>query len=260
MDRQHYIDFFNSYTDKYLEEAESETETIHLTRKKEHSLRVVDYAMDIAKHLELEEDELDLIFLISLFHDIGRFEQFKKYRTFSDAKSINHAKQSVIVINEHDLFSEFNEDVKESMNKCVLAHNAKDIPDYFTLSEFLYCSILRDADKLDGIYAFINIIPKLSKKEQAVFYSSDIEGTEVSEGLYDAIMNQDKIDLSEIKSALDKKVFLMGNISSSFVNRRSFEIINQQNFLEDMLSLIPITDKVKMIYDFEQEYVHSMID
>ncbi len=259
MNKEKYIDFFNKYIDGYLNEVKDESEKIHMLRKKEHTMRVVDYAMDIAHNLELDEDELDLIFLISLFHDIGRFEQFKKYKTFVDKDSINHSEQGLIVINKNNLFKEFEVETRESMKRCILAHNMKDIPSHYTLSEYLYCSILRDADKLDIIYAMINIIPKLPEKEQNVFYGFRSLKPVITREVYDQIMNYETIDTTILETKLDKQVFIMGNISSSFVNTRSFEIIKEQHFLKEMFNIMETTDEVIEIYNLVKDFVDDKV-
>ena len=45
---------------------------------------VAEEARRIAKSLNLSEEEQDLAELIGLLHDIGRFEQWKWYGTYSD--------------------------------------------------------------------------------------------------------------------------------------------------------------------------------
>lgn len=41
--------------------------------------------------LPLSESDRELAYLCAVYHDIGRFEQLKRYHTFLDYKSIDHA-------------------------------------------------------------------------------------------------------------------------------------------------------------------------
>ena len=45
-----------------------------------HTLRVVELCRKIGESLFLTNDDLDLICLIGLLHDVGRFEQVKRYK------------------------------------------------------------------------------------------------------------------------------------------------------------------------------------
>ena len=58
--------------------------------KYNHILRVAEIAKKIATDLELSEEDILLAELIGIFHDIGRFEQVKRFNTFVDRDSINH--------------------------------------------------------------------------------------------------------------------------------------------------------------------------
>ena len=56
--------------------------------KKEHSYRVAENCERLAKKLNLD---VEFAYAMGILHDIGRFEQLKRYHTFHDAKSCNHA-------------------------------------------------------------------------------------------------------------------------------------------------------------------------
>ena len=59
--------------------------------------------MLIGKELNLKEKDLILAQTMALLHDIGRFEQYAKYRTFVDKDSVNHAELSVKVIDSNNI-------------------------------------------------------------------------------------------------------------------------------------------------------------
>ena len=62
--------------------------------KHEHTLRVLDNISIISRGEGFNSRLVNLSKVIAILHDIGRYNQLKKYGTFSDAKSIDHANLS----------------------------------------------------------------------------------------------------------------------------------------------------------------------
>ena len=83
--REHVKRVFQEYTDLY----DSTDEKIRL--KIYHTYRVAEICERIAQSLSLSKEDVDLAWLLGMLHDVGRFEQLKRYGTFSDAQSIDHA-------------------------------------------------------------------------------------------------------------------------------------------------------------------------
>lgn len=56
-----------------------------------HTYRVADIAARIAGAEGLSAEDVDLAWLCGLVHDVGRFEQVRRWNTFRDADSASHA-------------------------------------------------------------------------------------------------------------------------------------------------------------------------
>lgn len=87
--------------------------------------------------------DVEFAYAMGILHDIGRFEQLKRYHTFHDAKSCNHAFLSA------DLLKEFG--IHDSkLDFCIRWHSAYQLPE---CEESLrqMAELLRDADKIDII-------------------------------------------------------------------------------------------------------------
>ena len=80
--------------------------------KIKHTYRTVEVAKKIAKDLNLNEEQSLLAQLISLLHDIGRFEQVRIYNTFRDKDSIDHADLGVKILFEDGEIRKFIDDTK----------------------------------------------------------------------------------------------------------------------------------------------------
>ena len=63
--------------------------------KVDHTYRVAELCERIAKEISCTQEEMELVWLIGLLHDFGRFEQLRRYDTFMDAKSVDHGQLGV---------------------------------------------------------------------------------------------------------------------------------------------------------------------
>ena len=117
-----------------------------LKRKEEHTYRVVSIAKEIAKSLDLSNEDIRLACICALFHDLGRFPQFSEYNTYHDKLSFDHGDKG------YDILKDLEYD-NEIVLKAVKYHNKYSIPNDLNDREKLFCNITRDADKLDIIHS-----------------------------------------------------------------------------------------------------------
>ena len=92
-DLKHLKIWFEKYVSGYYTDDSEYNYPFRL--KKNHTKRVCENIIMIGKAMNLSDYELILAETMALFHDIGRFEQYAKYGTFSDIASENHAKLSL---------------------------------------------------------------------------------------------------------------------------------------------------------------------
>ena len=74
--------------ESYLDEYDREDDKIQL--KIVHTYCVVDAAEEIATRMHLREEDVQLAKIIGLLHDIGRFEQIKRFHSFEPG-TMDHA-------------------------------------------------------------------------------------------------------------------------------------------------------------------------
>ena len=72
--------------------------------KQLHSRRTCEEMLYLADELGLSENQKRIADVIALLHDIGRFEQFVGYRTYNDAKSVNHCLLGLDVLEKSAVF------------------------------------------------------------------------------------------------------------------------------------------------------------
>ncbi len=127
----------------------SEQQKNNFSIKKEHSLRVSQLTLFLAKKLDLPENESKIAFVSGIFHDIGRFGQLIEYNTFDDSKSVDHAEFGVEIIKKEDFLKEIEIGDDDLIYTAIRWHNKLEIPKKLTERELLHAKLLRDADKLD---------------------------------------------------------------------------------------------------------------
>lgn len=133
---------------KFIEYSKNyDLKNINIMRKFHHSFRVMEYSKEIAKSLNLSNEDINLAMIIGLLHDIGRFEQWTKYNTYIDLNSIDHGDLSCDILNDLLEDSKY----KNIILTAVKNHNKLKIEANLDDKTLLFCKIIRDADKLDII-------------------------------------------------------------------------------------------------------------
>ncbi len=133
----------------YVKEYDVNDEKVRL--KIEHTYKVAALCREIAKSEKLPPGDVDLAWLIGLLHDIGRFEQLRRFGTFMDACSIDHASFGADLLFKGGLIREFIADQTwdTTIEHAIRTHSMYRLPSEFDDRTLLFCNIIRDADKVD---------------------------------------------------------------------------------------------------------------
>ncbi|MBP3765557.1 MAG: HD domain-containing protein [Bacilli bacterium] len=121
-----------------------------IMNKFHHSYRVMEYSIEIAKSLKLNDEDIRVTAIAGLFHDIARFKQWTKYKTFIDSKSFDHGDIGYKILKEELIDKiDLDEEEKNVVLNAVRFHNKYRIDDNLSHIEETITNIVRDADKLD---------------------------------------------------------------------------------------------------------------
>lgn len=166
-----------------------------------HIERVASIAKNIAESLKLPKEDVELAELIGLLHDIGRFEQVKRYNTFVDALSANHAKLGVEILFKEGLIRRFIEDEKydKIIKLAIINHNKdkKDIGKDLSKRELLHVKLIRDSDKTDIIYLLT------IEDKKAIWETDNLEEEKISDEIYREFIKDKNIIYKNRKTHLD---------------------------------------------------------
>ncbi len=135
---------FEAFAGSYLREHPEGM--LHL--KREHTYKVLEHARAIVGETDLNPEEKRAALLAALYHDTGRFPQYVKWRTFSDAQSVNHGYLGVRTVRQEGFLREEPDAVRKLVLAAIALHNRYRLP---VLPEtcLAVTNIVRDADKLD---------------------------------------------------------------------------------------------------------------
>lgn len=231
MDRVQVRQVFAEYTAGY------DLSDPKIALKAEHTYKVAELCEEIARSLELGERDVDLAWLSGMWHDIGRFEQVRRYGTFLDAVSVNHAALSADILFHDGLAGRFapavglSEEERALLERAVRLHNVFALPEGLSERERMFCQILRDADKIDILR--VNVQTPLSE-----IYDDPIEEIrqeEISDATFADLQEHHTVLHANRKSTMDRLVSHAGLVYG-LVYPKSVALVREQGYLRELLS------------------------
>lgn len=259
INREHIKKTFQEYTDRY----DSTNPKIKL--KIDHTYRVANLCEQIVQSLELSAAEVDLAWLSGMLHDVGRFEQLRRYNTFSDAQSIDHARFAVELLYDEGLITDYvpeisttelvadartwrsmggvNEshtsqsedmplsDISQTLRIAIGEHSAYRIQKGLDERTRMFCQILRDADKVD----IFRVICDTPMEEVYGFQTKDILRSAITPEVMQAFYEHHAV-LRKLKKCPADYIVAHGSLTFELVYPESLRIAKEQGYLKQMMS------------------------
>ena len=239
----------NKYFDEYVSKYDMNDPDINY--KYYHSYRVMKNMNLLATKMNLSEKDIHLAKVIGLLHDIGRFEQDKLYNSFKDGK-FDHGNYGVEVLKQTQLLDNFDiaKEDYEVVYKAIDNHNQYQINNGLTERELFFSKLIRDADKLDILYALGNdkIKPILRQDEEEITNNLKLS-------FFDHIPGKTK----EVISKNDALIITFSYIYD--INfKETYKIINKENYYEKIYQRINRKDIFKPYIEYTSKYIKERID
>lgn len=227
--------------------------------KTEHTKRVCQNILLLAKAQGIGEEKCRLAETIALFHDLGRFEQFLKYKTFYDSESENHALLSLKILEKAEILASFPLAEKNIILKAIEYHNLIEIPilEYDESLEdsrelLFYSRLIRDADKLD-ILKLVSQDCKEKERNPALEYSlPDTPGC--AQAIIADILENRMAKIGDVKNRNDMKLLRLSWVFDiNFL--ATFVILKQEGYLDIILSSISDVEEICLIKTHIKKYL-----
>ncbi len=245
---------FTSYANSFLTGNNDFDRNIIL--KREHSLKVMNECLLLASALCLPEQEQLLAGIAGLFHDVGRFEQFKRYLTFVDIKSENHGKLGGDVLKENFTFKNLSNDERNILLSAITNHNCRLLPTDLSFSEIIMAKIVRDADKLDIMRIVLDYYTDPEKNESIVLEldNSDI----ITKSVFDAVMKNVTVSIRDLRTVADFKIAQLAWIYD-LNYQHSIERYVMFEYHHKLHKHLPETIEVEQIFSAVCKYLDNRI-
>jgi putative nucleotidyltransferase with HDIG domain len=255
------VDKFRIWFTEYVHTFKTEdAELLQNTDLKErHTKRVVKEIIKIGEQLGLTEEELNMAETVALFHDIGRFEQYARHRTFSDNNSIDHADLGIQILEQNHIFDCTDQFTKELIICTIRSHNKPCLPVNESGECLFYTKLLRDADKLDIWRMVTGYYNKRNAKRNDALILDLPDTPGFSEEVYNDLLNKSIVNLKHVRNLNDLKLLQLGWIFD--INfKPTAELIRKHRFLEKIRDVLPESKEISEIFEHITSYRNEMYE
>lgn len=275
INRKNVINAFAEYVRNY----DPSDEKIKL--KIDHTYRVAGLCQRIAESLGLSEPDVDIAWLLGMLHDIGRFEQIRRFGTFNDAQSVDHAEFGADLLFKEGLIRKFAEGYYEEcelaepenqedeqiiknnehhnkdtglLEMAIRQHNKYRVKEDLTERQRMFCDILRDADKVDIFKVNADIPMEIIYDVTTEELKNGVITKEVLESFY----KKETVLKSVRRSAVDH---IVGHISLLFelVYKESYRQAKEQGYVYKLLNFKSDVPEVNAEFDDMRKYVDEFL-
>lgn len=251
MDLQYAKRQFEQYLDNY----DRADDKVRL--KIVHTYGVTECSRQITGRMGLCEEDRELAQLIGLLHDIGRFEQIKRFDSF-EPDVMDHAAFGVRILFEEGMIRQF---VKEEawddiIRTAIARHSDFKLQGVSGERALLHAKIIRDADKLDNCRVKI-----VDSVETIIGVTAEEVGRDqISPEVMEQFLRKESILSSARKTKMD---YWLSYLAYFFdINfDETLDIVREKQYVEKIIDRIPYSNP-KTIKQMEKvrEVLISYID
>ncbi|MDR3641370.1 MAG: HD domain-containing protein [Humidesulfovibrio sp.] len=226
---------FAAFTDPYVS---APGDAFAFRLKIDHTLRVLGIAKAIVQAEKLPEHLALACHLAALMHDVGRFPQYRQYRTFRDTVSANHAGLSV----RHALREKMLEGATVETRRLVLGavylHNKRTLPRLRSAGMDTVARVVRDSDKLDIYQVMIEHFSQKNPPHPEVALDVKDEPGAYSSKVIEAVLRRKPGDYEDIVYINDFKIMTIGWLYDLNF-RASCRMLHERGYLETLFAGLP---------------------
>ena len=239
----------------YFSDAEHQK---NIVLKEAHTHEVCKNIVLIATEQRLSKNEIMLAETVALFHDIGRFSQYEKYKTFRDSISVNHGKLGAEILEQEKLLENLSEDEQEIVINSVKFHNAFGIPALKNQKTILFLRLIRDADKLDIWRVFFEYYESSGDEKASAAALGLPDTPDYSKTVLSRIYKKQLISLTSLRTLNDFRLLQLSWIYDLNF-KTSFRLLLERDYIRLISARLPRTDEVGKITVILKEFASQRL-
>ncbi|MPM76131.1 hypothetical protein SDC9_123126 [bioreactor metagenome] len=226
---------FTGYAKRFFTGCEEVDRNLRL--KLAHTFRVRNEAAALALAERFSPEAEALTLRAALLHDLSRFEQFCRCRSFNDAESFDHGDRSAELAQERGMLDDLSPDEREDVLAAIRVHNKPAMPELLGPRARQLAGAVRDADKLDILPILIAHL-KNPENESIVFGLK--KEPELTPAVRDALLRGESPKHRDMRTVCD---FIAGKLTwTDDLNygwsRREFR---KRGYLDAVMAFLPDT-------------------
>ncbi len=237
------VAWFDGYVEPFLVTDDEGRKNIRL--KIEHTRKVCAAMAQLSGGEGLSENESLIAATVALLHDVGRFPQYRRWRTFLDSDSDNHARLAIDVIREENILAGIDPAEQILIEEAVRFHNMLAPPARIKSPTRSYINLIRDADKLDIWRVFVELLaqPPEERASAATLGLDDLPGI-VSEECIAALHYGSIVRLDTIRCFNDFKLLQISWVYD-LTYATSRRMLLERGYIPALAATLPERDDIR---------------
>jgi len=256
------LEKFRKWLDSYIAGFYGDDEYVNanIRLKEVHTGHVCCEMTWLTGRVGLSAEDTCLAGAIALLHDIGRFEQFRRYRTYVDFRSTDHNLLGIDVLDNHNVLADLDEREKDTIITAIKLHSIIQLPAELDEETAIFARLIRDADKLDIYRVVIDAYRQYRSDPENFNLELEFEDDPYcSEHVIEAVLAQKRISYSDLKTLTDYKLLMLTWVYD--VNyTAALERIRERGFIQDVLELLPDTEEMTKVIQMIENYIDQRIN
>jgi hypothetical protein len=253
------VRWFGNYVQGFYSQAGDEYLNNNLRLKETHTHRVCGEARLLAEAMKLDANDTRIAETIALLHDVGRFEQFKKYRTYKDTTSEDHAGIALRVMSEEKVLEEFEPVERVLIEKAVEYHNKKNLPAGLDSSTELFSKIIRDADKIDIYFLITKNLEQYFTNPCTFKLEMEFpDDPKCSPQILEAVEKGSLIDYSMLRTLYDAILLQVGWVYDMYFDATIRRVVERGD-IEKFIQWLPKDNDIQRAVNTVRHYVEKRL-
>jgi putative nucleotidyltransferase with HDIG domain len=247
-------DWFSEYTRTFYTDNAEDSRNVDL--KVRHTYFVCENIVGIAKEEHLGDNDLMIAETAALFHDIGRFLQYSRYKTFRDSISVNHGRLGAEVLDKENILRYLPLHERQLIINTVRFHNAFEVPPLEDQKNVLFLKLIRDADKLDiwRVFAEYYQSPEYEQASAVGLGLPDLP--DYSKTVLSCLYEKKLATLSGLKTLNDFKLLQLSWVYDLNF-RHSFRLMAERAYIRKIAAVLPHTEEIAGAISIIKKFVYA---